>query len=295
MVLNHIDAHTHQIGKEHHAENAVAQFSPFQIKSKGKSQCHGNNQYTPALYDVGQIGGVFQRMRGIHSEVTTAIGSKLLDGHDGGCRTLRHFLCLSFQRGQLHLTVKTHRCAFHNQYHAHDKRQRQKHTRGAYHQVTPEVSYRLRSLCRQCLHDARHGSHTGGSGDKLEEHDDEELREIGQSALTTIMLQIAVHHKRDAGVECLMARLPNVAVGIERQHTLCHQKQHTPYKPKEVNHEQSAQELLPVHLFIRIHTAQPVHPTFHGLHEVEARLFAFIHPGNVFAEWQGKSYHEDNL
>ena len=93
-------------------------------------------------------------------------------------------------------------------------------------------------LCSQCLHNTCHGSHTSSGSDKLEKHNDEELREIGQTALTAIVLQVAVHHKRDTGVECLMACLSDVAVRVERQYTLCDQEHHTPYKPKQVNHEQ---------------------------------------------------------
>ena len=109
------------------------------------------------------------------------------------------------------------------------------------------------------------------------------------------MLQVAVHHKRDTGVESLVASLSDIAVGVEWQHSLYHQEHHTPYKPEQVHHEQCAEELLPVHLLVRIHTAQLIHQAFHRLHEVEARPFAFIHLGDVFAKWKGQSYHEDNL
>ena len=55
-------------------------------------------------------------------------------------------------------------------------------------------------------------------GNKLEEHDDEQLGKIRQSALTGIMLQVTVYHKTDAGIECLVGSLRAITVRIQRQH-----------------------------------------------------------------------------
>ena len=82
------------------------------------------------------------------------------------------------------------------------------------------------------LHNARHSRHTCRCGNKLEEHDDEQLGEIRQSALTGIMLQVTVYHKTDAGIECLVGSLRAITVRIHRQPSLTDQQHHSPDKPE---------------------------------------------------------------
>ena len=84
----------------------------------------------------------------------------------------------------------------------------------------PEVTYCSGGFGSHTFHDTGHSGHPRSSSDKLEQHNNEQLGKISQSALTTIMLQIAVYHETDAGIECLIGCLRAVTIGIEWQPTL---------------------------------------------------------------------------
>ena len=77
---------------------------------------------------------------------------------------------------------------------------RQQNTRATQYKKVPEVTDCTRCFTADGLHNTRHSRHTCRCGNKLEEHDDEQLSEIRQSALTGIMLQVTVYHKADAGI-----------------------------------------------------------------------------------------------
>ena len=95
------------------------------------------------------------------------------------------------------------------------------------------------------------------------------------------MLQVTVHHERNAGIEGQIGRLARVAVGIHRQIALEHQQQHAPEEPEEVDRQERFEELFPVHLHGRVDAAEAVDGPFDGSHEVEPRAFAAVDFGNV--------------
>ena len=124
-------------------------------------------------------------------------------------------------------------------------------------------------------------SHAAGGGDELEEHDDEQLREVGQARLAAVMLEVAVDHERDAGVERQVGRLSRVAVGVERQPALEDQQQHAPEEPEEVDRQERFEELFPVHLLRGVDAAELVDAALDGSHAIEPRAFAAVDFGNV--------------
>jgi hypothetical protein len=135
---------------------------------------------------------------------------------------------------------------------ADNQGKRQKNTRATQYKKVPEVTDCIRCFTADGLHNARHSRHTCRCGNKLEEHDDEQLGEIRQSALTGIMLQVTVYHKTDAGIECLVGSLRTITIRIQRQPSLTDQQHHSPDKPESIQYQQRLEELLPVHFFIGI-------------------------------------------
>ena len=105
------------------------------------------------------------------------------------------------------------------------------------------------------------------------------------------MLQVAVHHERDAGVERQIGRLSGVAVGIERQPALTYQQEHAPEEPEEVDGQQGLEKLFPVHLLRGVDAADAVDEPFDGSHEVEPCALPFVYFGNV-ASQRIAEYHE---
>ena len=95
------------------------------------------------------------------------------------------------------------------------------------------------------------------------------------------MLQVAVDHERDAGVERQIGRLVGIAVGIERQPALAAEQHHAPEEPEEVDHQQSLEELLPVHILAGIDAADLVNAPFERSHEVEPGALAAVDFGDV--------------
>ena len=220
-------------------------------------------------------------MRRVGSEVAAAVGSQLFDGHDGCGGALRDDLFGAFERRERLLAVEGHRRAVDDEQDADGERQRHQDARHAPGEEDPEVADGLRRFARQRLHHSGHGGHAAGGGDELEEHDDEQLREVGQARLAAVMLEVAVDHERDAGVERQVGRLSRVAVGVERQPALEDQQQHAPEEPEEVDRQERFEELFPVHLHGRVDAAEAVDAPFDGSHEVEPRAFAAVDFGNV--------------
>ena len=223
-------------------------------------------------------------MRRVDAEITAAVGTQLFDRHDSGRGALRDDLLLAFERRDGLFAVERHRGAVDHQQDADQKRQGHQDTGRALDQIDPEVADGLRGLRCQRLHDAGHGGHAARCGDELEEHDDEQLRKIGETRLAAVMLQVAVDHERDAGVERQVGGLVGVAVGVERQPALAAEQHHTPEEPEEVDHQQSFEELLPVHILVGIDAAYLVNAPFERSHEVEPRALASVDFGNVAAQ-----------
>lgn len=269
------------IGQEHHAENPCREPASARVEPEGEDHRHGQNQDRPAFEDVGEGVGVFERVRRVGSEVAAAVGSQLFDGHDGCGGALRDDLFGAFERRERLLAVEGHRRAVDDEQDADGERQRQQDARHAPGEEDPEVADGLLRFARQRLHHSGHGGHAAGGGDELEEHDDEQLREVGQARLAAVMLEVAVDHERDAGVERQVGRLSRVAVGVERQPALEDQQQHAPEEPEEVDRQERFEELFPVHLHGRVDAAEAVDGPFDGSHEVEPRAFAAVDFGNV--------------
>ena len=114
---------------------------------------------------------------------------------------MRDQLLVTLQCRQLHLSVESHRCSFNNKDEPDNKRHRQQNTGATFQQQVPEVTNRIGCLGGHCLEDSGKGGHPGSCRDKLEEHDHEQLGKIGQSAFPTIVLEITIDHKTDAGIE----------------------------------------------------------------------------------------------
>lgn len=97
---------------------------------------------------------------------------------------------------------------------------RHQDTGRAFDQVNPEVADRLGRFSGHGLKDAGQCRHAAGCRDELEQHDDEQLRKIAQARFPAVVLQVAVDHEADAGVERQIGTLARITVGIQRQDTL---------------------------------------------------------------------------
>ena len=294
-LLRHGNQNTCREGEEHHAEDAAGQLAAADIESERPGHGHRDDEDRPALQHVGEGVGVLERMGGVRTEITAAVRTQLLDGHDGRRGALRNDLLLTFERRQGLLAVERHRRAVDDQQDTNEQRERHQDTGRALDEVNPEVADRLRGLRRQRLHDAGHSRHAAGRGDELEEHDDEDLREIRQTRLAAVMLQVTVHHERNAGIEGQIGRLARVAVGIHRQIALEHQQQHAPEEPEEVHHEQCLEELLPIHFLVLADAAHLVDSALEGSHEVEPRALPAIYFGNVASQRIAEHHQGDPL
>ena len=187
-LLINIDTDTRQIGKEHYTEYTISQFLTIGIETECENHGHRYNKDRPTFHHIGQIRRILQRMRRVYTEITATIGTQLFNRHNGCRRSLRNQLFLPFQRGHLHLAIESHWSALKNQDKAHNQGKRQQDTCTAQYKEVPEVTYCLRCLCTDGLHDTCHSRHTRCRRNKLEQHDDEQLRKVSQSAFTGIML-----------------------------------------------------------------------------------------------------------
>ena len=87
-LLIDIDTDTRQIGKEHYTEYTISQFLTIGIETECENHCHRDDKDRPTFYHIRQIRRILQRMRRVYTEITAAIGTQLLDGHDGSRRAL---------------------------------------------------------------------------------------------------------------------------------------------------------------------------------------------------------------
>ena len=104
------------------------------------------------------------------------------------------------------------------------------------------------------------------------------------------MLEVAVHHERNAGVERQVGGLVGIAVGIERQPALAAEQHHAPEKPEEIDHQQRFEKFLPVHILVGIDAADLVNASFERSHEIEPRTLAAVDFGNVTSQRIAKHY-----
>ena len=276
--------YTDRKGDEHNAEDTSRQFLTSDIESETPRHGHRNDQNRPAFEHVGKGVGVLERMRGVGSEITAAVGSELLDRHDSRRRSLRDHLLVALEGGDRLLAVERHRRAVNNQQNTDQQRKRHQDTGRALDHVYPKVADRLGGFGGQPLHDPGHRRHAASRGNELKQHDHVKLSKIAQSRFSAVMLQVTVHHERDAGVERQIGSLSRVAVRIERQPTLAAEQHHAPHEPEKVDHQQGLEELLPVHFLLRVDHAELVHPFFYGSHEVEPRALALVHFGHVASQ-----------
>ena len=172
---------------------------------------------------------------------------------------------------------------------------RQQNTRATQYKKVPEVTDCTRCFTADGLHNTCHSCHTCRCGNKLEEHDDEQLSEIRQSALTGIMLQVAVYHKADAGIECLVGSLRAITVRIQRQPPLTDQQHHSPNKPERIQYQQCLEELLPVHFFIGINPHCLKYQSLYRFHKVRPCLLSFINLCNILSQWIRNHHQQENL
>ena len=283
------------IGEEHHGENPRGELTAARIEAEREDHRHRKDQDRPALEDIGKGIGVFERVCRVGAEIAATVGAQLFDRHDGRCGALRDDLLLAFERSDGLFAVERHRGSVDDEQDTHDERQRHQNTGYALGKEHPEVADGLRGLGSQRLHDTCHGRHAAGCGDELEEHDDEQLGEIAQPRLAAVMLQVAVDHERDTGVERQIGRLPGVAVGVERQPALENQQQHAPEEPEEVDHQQRLEKLFPVHLLRGVDTAHAVDEPFDRSHEVEPRALTSVYFGNVASQRIAKHHQSHPL
>ena len=283
-LLRNGNKDTSREGEEHNAEDPGGQLAATHIEPESPSHRHRDNQNRPALQHVREGVGILQRMRGIDAEIAAAIGAQLFDRHNGRRGTLGDDLLVAFERSDGLFAVERHRCAVDHQQNTDQKRQRHQDTGRTLDEEHPEIADGFSGLARQRFHDTGHGCHTARCGDELEEHDHEQLREISKTAFTAIMLQVAVHHERDTGVECQVGCLVGITVGIERQPTLAAEQHHAPEEPEKVDHQQRLEELLPVHILVGIDAANLVNAPFERCHEIEPRTLASVYFGNVASQ-----------
>ena len=220
----------------------------------------------------------------IDAEVAAAVRAELFDRDDRGGRALGDRLFGSFEGRQRLFAVEGHRRAVQDQQDADQQRQRHQDTGCAFDEVDPEVSDRPGRFRGHRPENAGQRRHAAGGCDELEQHDDEQLREIGQSGFAAVMLQVAVHQEADAGIERLVGRLARVAVRVQRQDALDHEQNHAPQEPEQIDGQQGPEELFPVHLFVGIDAGKTVNPPFDRSHEVERRFFSLIYFCDVASE-----------
>jgi hypothetical protein len=148
----------------------------------------------------------------------------------------------------------------------------------------PEVADCFSCFGSHRFHNSSHSSHTCCSSDELEQHDDEQLCKISQTAFSAIVLQVTVNHETNTRVERQIWTLSAVPIRIQRKISLRYQQDHTPEEPKYVYNKQRFQECLPIHLFIGVDTRQFVNKSFNWSHETHAVVSILIHLGDMLSQ-----------
>jgi len=67
--------------------------------------------------------------------------------------------------------------------------------------------------------------------------------------------------------------------------SLTAEKQHSPEKPEEIDRQKRFQEQFPVHLLLRIDSANFINPTLDGIQKVEPGTFAPVDLGDITSQW----------
>ena len=101
------------------------------------------------------------------------------------------------------------------------------------------------------------------------------------------MLQVAVHHEADDGVEGEVRRHASIAIGVQWQSALPQEHEEAVDEPQRIDGEQGTQVLFPVHLAVRFHTGELVDAAFQWQQEVAPVIFSLVDACDVASQGDG--------
>ena len=193
---------------------------PLNHRAERPHHAHRNDGDRPRLHEVRQGRRILERVRRIGTEVATTVGSELFDGHLRRRDASGDGLLLSFERCRLGRACERHRRSLRNGNRSYEERQGQQDADARARHVDVEVTQLRQLIAAESADDGHQRGHAGGGRHELEEGDDDHLREIRESGLTAVVLQIGVGRKAGYRVERERRLHGTDAVRVERQHVL---------------------------------------------------------------------------
>ena len=249
--------HHQKRGEERPALPLTHDHGTERISQRGRDQQHAQD-----MQRVGQRGGVFERMRGIHGVETAAIGAQMLDAFKAGDRANDKLLLRAFQRGCHGLGVQRLRHALPDINQRHDEAQRQQQAIENAGEIDPVVADICRCLAAETAHEAAHGAHAGGRADRHQEGDDRHLRKVGEAGFTRIGVPVGVGDKRCGGVEGQIRPLCGARQRVAGDEGLYPQQQVSEQHHRRVAEQQHGAITLPCHAFLGIDAEDTIGAAF---------------------------------